>query len=164
MPDQLRYDPERFSSKAACAAHPMAGEGGSRRGGTGCMRRQRPWRARLIDRLFGLRRAPRRAVVFTVLISALGPTLAQGGTTLASTVANANTIGVISGEADGTYIRIGADLANVLDGDDVRLLPIIGRGSLQNLRDVMVLRGVDIGSVRRDAREQLKAESLRTYP
>jgi len=73
---------------------------------------------------------------------------------------NAGTVGIISGGADGTYIRIAADLANVLDGDNLRILPIIGRGSLQNLRDVMFLRGVDIGIVQMDAREELKAENL----
>jgi TRAP transporter TAXI family solute receptor len=76
--------------------------------------------------------------------------------------ANAGTLGVISGGADGTYIRIAADLANVLDGDDIRVLPMIGRGSLQNLRDIMFLRGVDIGIVQMDAREQLQAENLQT--
>jgi uncharacterized protein len=74
--------------------------------------------------------------------------------------ANAGTLGVISGGADGTYIRIAADLANVLDGEDLRILPMIGRGSLQNLRDIMFLRGVDIGIVQMDAREQLQAEKL----
>jgi TRAP transporter TAXI family solute receptor len=74
--------------------------------------------------------------------------------------ANAGTLGVISGGADGTYIRIAADLANVLDGEDLRILPMIGRGSLQNLRDIMFLRGVDIGIVQMDAREQLQAENL----
>src|SRR5215218_2526611 len=80
-----------------------------------------------------------------------------------SASANAGTLGVISGGADGTYIRIAADLANVLDGDEMRILPIIGRGSLQNLRDIMFLRGVDIGIVQMDAREQLKAENLQNY-
>jgi TRAP transporter TAXI family solute receptor len=74
--------------------------------------------------------------------------------------ANTGTLGVISGGADGTYIRIAADLANVLDGEDLRVLPMIGRGSLQNLRDIMFLRGVDIGIVQMDSREQLNAENL----
>ncbi|MBM6592490.1 TAXI family TRAP transporter solute-binding subunit [Microvirga pudoricolor] len=73
---------------------------------------------------------------------------------------NAGTLGVISGGADGTYIRIAADLATVLDGSDLRVLPIIGRGSLQNLRDIMFLRGVDIGIVQMDAREGLRNEGL----
>jgi uncharacterized protein len=74
--------------------------------------------------------------------------------------ANAGTIGVISGGADGTYIRIAADLANVLDGDTLRILPIIGRGSLQNLQDIMFLRGVDIGIVQMDARQGLTPSYL----
>ncbi|MET0745086.1 MAG: TAXI family TRAP transporter solute-binding subunit [Microvirga sp.] len=78
----------------------------------------------------------------------------------ASDTVNAGTIGVISGGADGTYIRIAADLATVLDGDSLRILPTIGRGSLQNLRDIMFLRGVDIGIVQMDAREGLRAEGL----
>src|SRR5215203_3910428 len=73
--------------------------------------------------------------------------------------ANAGTLGVISGGADGTYIRIAADLANVLDGDTLRVLPIIGRGSLQNLQDIMFLRGVDIGIVKMDARKGLMPSS-----
>jgi uncharacterized protein len=86
----------------------------------------------------------------------------QGAPLTNSTRANAGTVGIISGGADGTYIRIAADLANVLDGENLRILPIIGRGSLQNLRDVMFLRGIDIGIVQMDAREQLKTENLQS--
>jgi uncharacterized protein len=74
--------------------------------------------------------------------------------------ANSGTVGIISGGADGTYIRIAADLANVLDGENIRVLPIIGRGSLQNLRDIMFLRGVDIGIVQMDARQGLEESNL----
>ena len=65
--------------------------------------------------------------------------------------ANAGTVGVVSGGVDGTYVRIAADLASVLDnGDDLRVLAIIGRGSVQNIADIMFLRGVDIGIVQSD--------------
>jgi TRAP transporter TAXI family solute receptor len=74
--------------------------------------------------------------------------------------ANAGTLGVISGGADGTYIRIAADLATVLDNDDLRVLPIIGRGSMQNLRDIMYLRGVDLGIVQMDALAALRTEGM----
>jgi TRAP transporter TAXI family solute receptor len=73
---------------------------------------------------------------------------------------NAGTVGLISGGVDGTYIRIAADLANVLDSDTTRVLPIVGRGSLQNLRDIMFLRGVDMGIVQTDARDALRTERL----
>src|SRR5215204_1088957 len=79
---------------------------------------------------------------------------------MASRSDNDRVVGVISGGTEGTYIRIAADLANVLDSPDLRILPIVGRGSLQNLRDVMFLRGVDIGIVQMDAREGLKGANL----
>src|SRR5688500_5781304 len=63
------------------------------------------------------------AVVF--LLSATPVGLAQGAPGLNSARANAGTLGIISGGADGTYIRIAADLSNVLDNDDLRILPMI---------------------------------------
>ena len=45
---------------------------------------------------------------------------------------NANTITLMSGTIGGTYVQFGADLASALDdGDEMRVLPIIGRGSVQ---------------------------------
>jgi TRAP transporter TAXI family solute receptor len=66
--------------------------------------------------------------------------------------ANAGTVGVIAGGVDGTYIRIAADLASVLDnGNALRVIAMIGKGSLQNIQDIVLLRGVDIGIVQSDA-------------
>jgi TRAP transporter TAXI family solute receptor len=91
--------------------------------------------------------------------SAQSPDAARPARTYSSRI-NDGTLGVISGGADGTYIRIAADLSNVLDGENLRVIPMIGRGSLQNLKDIMYLRGTDIGIVQMDAREALKAEGL----
>ena len=105
------------------------------------------------------------AAVAGALLSGMAYALAQTAPPAAmfnASRVNAGTVGIVSGGADGTYIRIAADLANVLDSENLRVLPMIGRGSLQNLRDVMFLRGVDIGIVQMDAREQLKAENLQT--
>jgi TRAP transporter TAXI family solute receptor len=64
---------------------------------------------------------------------------------------NKGTVRLISGGVDGTYIRIAADLANVLDrADDLRILPIVGKGSVQNVTDILYLRGTDIGIVQSD--------------
>jgi len=75
---------------------------------------------------------------------------------------NTGTIGLISGGVEGTYIRIAADLAAVLDGPELRILPIVGKGSVQNTLDVMFLRGVDIGIVQSDVLAYLKRD--RTVP
>ena len=55
-------------------------------------------------------------------------------------------ISVVSGNLNGTYLTIAYDLSAVLDdGDNLRVLPIIGKGGGQNIRDVRFLKGVDIG-------------------
>jgi TRAP transporter TAXI family solute receptor len=75
--------------------------------------------------------------------------------------ANAGTVGVVSGGVDGTYVRIAADLAAVLDdGDRLRVLPMLGKGSLQNLSDIIYLKGIDIGIVQSDALAYAKRQHL----
>ena len=70
---------------------------------------------------------------------------------------NANTVTVMSGTIGGTYVQFGADLASVLDdGDDMRVLPIIGRGSVQSIADILFLRGVDVGIMRADTLDYLE--------
>jgi TRAP transporter TAXI family solute receptor len=59
---------------------------------------------------------------------------------------NSNTVSIVSGNLNGTYLTIAYDLSAVLDdGDNLRILPIIGKGGGQNIRDVRFLKGVDIG-------------------
>lgn len=59
---------------------------------------------------------------------------------------NENTVGVISGNPNGTYLRLAYDLAAVLDnGDEFRVLPVIGAGGGQNIKDVRFLKGIDMG-------------------
>jgi TRAP transporter TAXI family solute receptor len=70
---------------------------------------------------------------------------------------NANTITVITGTIGGTYVQIGADLASLLDnGEELRVLPIVGRGSVQSLADILYLKGVDLGIVRSDTLDYLE--------
>src|ERR1041384_2320764 len=55
---------------------------------------------------------------------------------------NANTVTVVTGTIGGTYAQFGADLASVLDdGDQMRVLPIVGRGSVQSIADILFLKG-----------------------
>jgi uncharacterized protein len=59
---------------------------------------------------------------------------------------NANTIAIVSGNPNGTYLSIAYDLSAVLDnGDEFRILPVVGKGGGQNIRDVRFLKGVDLG-------------------
>lgn len=73
--------------------------------------------------------------------------------------ANANTVTVISGTVSGTFIQIANDLSFVLDdGDNLRVLPIIGKGAQQNLYDILRLKGIDVGIVRSDGLEEIKTD------
>jgi len=60
--------------------------------------------------------------------------------------ANQGTVGVITGMEGGTYAQTAADLT-ILDDGTLRVLPIIGKGSLQNLSDILYLRGIGVGFV-----------------
>ena len=64
---------------------------------------------------------------------------------------NAGTVGIMSGAIGGTDLQIAADLANALDdGYDLRILAIIGKGSVRDIEDLMLLRGIDIAIVQSD--------------
>ncbi|MGY3616859.1 TAXI family TRAP transporter solute-binding subunit [Bradyrhizobium sp. USDA 10063] len=70
---------------------------------------------------------------------------------------NANTVTLMSGTIGGTYVQFGADLASVLDnGDEMRVLPIVGRGSVQSIADILFLKGVDLGILRADTLDYLE--------
>jgi TRAP transporter TAXI family solute receptor len=58
---------------------------------------------------------------------------------------NANTVSIVAGSPEETYLDITHDLAVMLNDDNLRILPIVGMGGAQNIRDVLYLKGVDIG-------------------
>ena len=52
----------------------------------------------------------------------------------------------MSGNLNATYMTIAYDMSAVLDdGDEFRVLPVIGKGGGQNIKDVRFLKGVDLG-------------------
>jgi uncharacterized protein len=73
--------------------------------------------------------------------------------------ANANTVTVVSGTVNGSYIQLANDMSFVLDeADKLRVLPVIGRGGYENIYDIVLLKGIDVGLVRSDAVEIAKRE------
>jgi TRAP transporter TAXI family solute receptor len=74
---------------------------------------------------------------------------------------NEGTVGIISGGVTGTYIRIAADLADALDdGYQLRVLPIVGKGSVRNIEDLLLLRGIDVAIVQSDVLDFYKRADL----
>ena len=77
--------------------------------------------------------------------------------------ANRGLVYIATSSVLGTDVRIAEDLANVLDdGATRRIVPMVGKGSLQNLMDLKVLRGIDVAIVQADVLDYAKAQ--RTPP
>ena len=59
---------------------------------------------------------------------------------------NENVVTIMAGSPSGTDLAIVQDIAEILDdGDALRVVPMVGKGPAQNVKDVMFLRGVDMG-------------------
>ena len=85
----------------------------------------------------------------------------QFGSVSTKKALNANTVTLLTGTIGGTYVQFGADLASVLDdGGNLRVLPIIGRGSVQSVADILFLKGVDLGIVRADTLDYLEKKGF----
>jgi len=70
---------------------------------------------------------------------------------------NQNTVTIISGNPNGTYLFFAYDMSAVLDdGEELRVLPVVGKGAFQNVRDILHLRGVDLGITQSDIMNFLK--------
>src|SRR5258705_13626933 len=64
----------------------------------------------------------------------------QFGSAATKQALNANTVTLISGTIGGTYVQFGADLASVLDdGNNLGVVPIVGRGSALSGADILFL-------------------------
>jgi uncharacterized protein len=72
--------------------------------------------------------------------------------------ANENLLMIVGGTAGGPYAQLAQDMATVVnDADNLRVLPIASDGAKTNVRDVLLLRGVDLGISSVHALEALKA-------
>ena len=76
---------------------------------------------------------------------------------------NAGTVGIISGGVTGTYVRFASDLSTALDdGYEHRVLAVLGKGSVRNIEDLLMLKGIDIAIVQSDVLDFYRTSML--YP
>jgi TRAP-type uncharacterized transport system substrate-binding protein len=66
---------------------------------------------------------------------------------------NANTVTVITAPAGGATSVFGSDMARVLDDGNIRVLPVLGKGPVRNVVDILYLKAVDMGMVVSDVPE-----------
>lgn len=71
---------------------------------------------------------------------------------------NEGTVTVITEPAGGAMSVFGSDMARVLDNDGVRVLPVHGKGPVQNVIDVLFLKSIDMGLVATDVPEFYKLQ------
>jgi uncharacterized protein len=108
------------------------------------------------SRICGSRRLLVGTVAALVLSAgAASPSAAQSN----ADRANRGLVYIATSSVLGTDVRIAEDLANVLDdGATRRIVPMVGKGSLQNLMDLKVLRGIDVAIVQADVLDYAKAQ------
>src|SRR5713226_2452081 len=74
---------------------------------------------------------------------------------------NRGVVELETARAAGISVRIAEDLANVIDdGATRRVLPVVGKGALQNLTDLKYLRGIDMAIVQSDVLDYAKEQRL----
>jgi TRAP-type uncharacterized transport system substrate-binding protein len=102
------------------------------------------------------------AVIFTLVVpiartalpKTAGPPPEAGGV-------NRGVVELETARAAGTSVRIAEDLANVIDdGGTRRVLPVIGKGALQNITDLKLLRGIDMAILQTDVLDFARRENL----
>lgn len=98
-----------------------------------------------------------RPLLRALTIAALGlvamamPAMAQYDSSRLRDDINRNTSAIITGTPSGTYLQIAYDMSAVLDeGNNLRILPVLGKGSVQNVKDILHLKGIDFGIVQSD--------------
>ena len=63
---------------------------------------------------------------------------------------NRGTVMIQGAKQDSAFTRLANDIATVLDSDSIRVLPLLGKGSFQNVMDLMFLAGVDAAFTQAD--------------
>ncbi len=72
---------------------------------------------------------------------------------------NAGTVTIITAPAGGAKSVFAADMARVLDEPDkLRVLPVLGKGPVQNVIDLLYLKSIDMGLVTTDVPEFYKLQ------
>jgi uncharacterized protein len=76
-------------------------------------------------------------------------------------IVNRGVVQLETGRAAGTSVRIAEDLVNLIDdGATRRVLPVIGKGSLQNITDLKLLRGIDMAILQADVLDYARQKNF----
>src|SRR3974377_1043421 len=102
------------------------------------------------------------AIILTVASPIARPAFAKtAGPPPEVGVVNRGVVELETGRARGSSVRIAEDLANVIDdGTTRRVLPVIGKGALQNITDLKLVRGIDMAILQTDVLDYARQQNL----
>ena len=70
---------------------------------------------------------------------------------------NAWTVGIVGGLLEGSFLRFAAELGKALDdAENLRVLPIVSYGAVDNVNDLLYLKGVDVAITNADVFSEFK--------
>lgn len=135
-----------------------------------CFIQLHAWPERGVDRCraSGSRFVAASRIVFALALWAIcrcGPADAQGAQLFLGDADraryNENVVGIVTGSPGGKYMPLGADLARVFDersGRGLRIVVAVGYGSVQNIDDLLNLRGIDFAIVQADVLDAFRRD------
>ncbi len=106
------------------------------------------------------------AVLLACLITPIHQATAQSTGGQSSTwklrkQANAGVVRIVSGGMHSTSFQMASELSSLVDGTEgLRLLSLMGEGSLQNVADMLYLKGVDLAIVQTDVLDYMKKQRV----
>ena len=102
------------------------------------------------------------SVIFTVCYPAVRTCCAKTAAVSASEPGrNRGIVQIETARADGISVRIAEDMANIVDdGVTRRVLPVVGKGALQNLTDLKQLRGIDMAILQVDVLDYARQQNI----
>ena len=108
-----------------------------------------------------MKRPTMAAAVVAVLAAPIAVATSTGAAVPTDiTVVNRGVVELETGRAAGISVGIAEDLANVIDdGATRRVLPVIGKGSLQNITDLKLLRGIDMAILQADVLDYARQQN-----
>jgi uncharacterized protein len=103
------------------------------------------------------------AVVANTILGTVhwGQAAEPGGSVPASAIVNRGVVALVTGRAEEVSVRMAEEIAGIVDdGATRRVVPVLGKGSLQNITDLKYLRGIDLAIVPADALEYARDRHL----
>jgi uncharacterized protein len=102
------------------------------------------------------------AIILFVAVAAVpAGGVAYGAASQNAALVNRGVVELETGPADDISVRMAAEIASIVDdGATRRVVPVVGKGPLQNLTDLKYLRGIDLAIVQSDALDYARDQQL----